>query len=152
MKKGFTLIEILIVIGIIAILAAIVIIAINPVRQFAQSRNTQRRSDVTAILNAVQQRMVDNKGSFAEGSTCDALSATPRIISSTVDAGNVDLCDCLVDTYLAEMPYDPGDSSGAYVSCSSYHTGNLISQDATSGRITITAGSAELSETISVTR
>ena len=152
MKKGFTLIEVLIVIGIIAILAAIVIIAINPAHQFAQSRNTQRRSDVLAILNAVQQRMVDNKGDFAEGVVCDALPTSAKTISSTVDAANVDLCDCLVDTYLAEMPYDPNATSAAYTSCSAYHTGYTIVQDATSERITVTAGSAELSETISVER
>lgn len=152
MKKGFTLIEILIVIGILAILAAIIIIAINPARQFAQARNTQRRSDVIAILNAVQQRMVDNKGSFAEGVTCDALPSSAKIISSTIDAGNVDLCDCLVDTYLAELSYDPSDALGGYASCSNYHAGYTIYQDSSSGRIIIAAPSAELNETISVTR
>lgn len=152
MKKGFTLIEILIVIGILAILAAIIIIAINPARQFAQARNTQRRSDVIAILNAVQQRIVDNKGSFAEDVTCDALPSSTKVMSSTADAANVDICDCLVETYLAELPYDPLDTSGAYTSCSSYHAGYTIYKDASSGRITVAAPSVELSETISVTR
>ena len=151
-KKGFTLIEVLIVIGVIAILAAIVIIAINPARQFAQARNTQRRSDVLAILNAVHQRFTDNKGSFAEGTTCDALPAAESTITSTVAVGNVDLCDCLVSTYLAEMPFDPTDTSAEYTSCADYDTGYTIIEDATTGRITVSAPSAELGETISVTR
>ena len=47
-KKGFTLIELLVVIGILAVLLTIVLIAINPGRQFAQANNTKRRSDVNA--------------------------------------------------------------------------------------------------------
>lgn len=152
MKKGFTLIEVLIVIGVIAILAAIVIIAINPARQFAQARNTQRRSDVLAILNSVHQRMVDNRGSFAQGTTCDALPTSVETITSTVAAGNVDLCACLVTIYIAEMPYDPSDATASYTDCTNYDSGYTIVQDAASGRVTVNAPSAELGETISVTR
>src|SRR5579872_6652054 len=106
-KKGFTLIEILVVIGIIAVLAAIVIIAINPARQFAQARNTQRTSNVEAILNAVGQRIADNKGLFREPS--DPL-CTVNISSTTVQtiaSSGIDLRPCLVPTYMSELPVDP---------------------------------------------
>lgn len=149
-KKGFTLIEILIAVGIIAILASIVIIAINPARQFARARDSQRWSDVNAILNAVHQRMVDNKGSFAEGSTCDALPSTAKYITSVDGDSNVDVCDCLVTTYLAAMPFDPSASGASYTSCDNYTTGYTIVK-ADTGRITVAAPSAEL-DTISVTR
>ena len=42
-KQGFTLIELLVVIGILTVLLAIVLIAINPGKQFSQANNTQRR-------------------------------------------------------------------------------------------------------------
>ncbi len=52
--RAFTLLEMLLVIAIIAILAGIVIIAINPGRQLAQARNAQRASDLRALHSAVQ--------------------------------------------------------------------------------------------------
>ena len=141
-EKGFTLIEILLVIGLIAILAAIVIIAINPARQFAQARDTQRHSGVNSILNAVHQNMIDNSGNW----TC-----TTDIPTSTdyINATDTDICACLVDTYLAEMPYDP--TTGHYVDCDDYDTGYQIMRSEGTGRITVSAPSAEL-DTISITR
>ncbi len=53
--EGFSLIEILVVVALIIILAAITIIAINPAKNFRDTRNAQRASDVNAILNAVTQ-------------------------------------------------------------------------------------------------
>ena len=54
-KKGFTLLEILLVVGIIAILSGIVIIAINPARQLANVRDAQRKLALSEINSALAQ-------------------------------------------------------------------------------------------------
>lgn len=137
--KGFTLIEILVVIGIIAIFAAIVIIAINPSRQFAQARESQRVSNVNAILNAIGQNLADNKGLFNCPSV--TLSNTPALISGT----GANIRPCLVPTYLPELPYDPSTGSNTCTSseaaCTSYDTKYTLAQDST-GRITVCAPGA----------
>jgi prepilin-type N-terminal cleavage/methylation domain-containing protein len=145
--KGFTLIELLIVIALIAILAGAIIIALNPARQFALSRNSQRWSHVNAILNLIYQNTVENQGTFSCGATLP--TTTTQAISSS---GGIDLCDCLVPTYTAALPFDPSAAGASYTSCSNYDTGYTIIQATSTGRITVAAPGAEVDADITITQ
>ena len=144
-KKGFTLLEILLVVGIISILAGIVIIAINPSKQLADARNAQRKSDVLTILNAVYQYLLDPGHTVASLNEGTGLSVGD-VCSSGTDA--IDMTPDLVGdnaTYLVSVPLDPIDGVAGVIS--GYYIVNN-----TNGRITVCAPTAELSATIEVTR
>lgn len=151
-QKGFTLIELLVVIGILAVLLAITLIAINPARQFSQANNTKRRSDVNAILNAVNTYMADNKGAVPAGIT-DVVATIGT--DDGVDPAEADICALLVPDYIAALPADPTLNNGAAIAATcpaGYNTGYTIVQSASNNRITVDAPKVELDEDISVTR
>lgn len=121
-QSGFTLIELLIVIAVIAILAAVVFVALDPLKRFQDARDSQRWSDVSALIGAIKTDQVDNGGSYlAEiASTTDGLAYT---IGTCITGGNtdcgatttqsacVDLSPLVSEGYLGSVPGDPSTGS-----------------------------------------
>ncbi len=143
--KGFTLIEVLLVIAILAILASIVIIAINPGKQFASARDAQRESDVFAILNALHQYALDNEGAFPENLTEEEIEIC--ITDSQSCENLLDLAPITGNQkYLVAMPIDPQCSVSDAV-CSENGTGYFVNLTA-GGRVTVSAYGAEEGEII----
>ena len=140
-NKGFTLIEILLVVAAIAILAGIVILAINPNKQLGETRNAQRRADVTTILNAVYQYSIDN-GTLPASIT---TTATDICKSGGTCTGLIDLGVLTAsEKYITSLPFDPKSSTANSTTYQILKT--------TNNRVTVTAPNAEQSATISVTR
>jgi len=62
-KKGFTLLELLIVIGILAILSTTVILVINPAQLLKKARDSQRISDLNTMKTAIAYYITEDNAS-----------------------------------------------------------------------------------------
>ncbi len=120
---GFTLIELIVVVAIIAIIAATVFVALDPGKRLHVSRNSRRWSDVTTVIKAVKLYEADNASLPA---AIDAVPATVQMLGSTVTCPppactgvTFPGSNCTIDlsstlrSYLKAMPIDPTSGSGA---------------------------------------
>ncbi len=64
-RKGFTLLELLIVIAILAVLATVAVLVINPLEYIKQSRDTKRISDMDVLNKALPLYDLNNPGVIA---------------------------------------------------------------------------------------
>ncbi len=149
LDSGFTLIEILLVIALIALLAGIVVIAVNPAKQLADGRNVRRQTDVNTILNAIHQYAIDNNA-FPSGinSSDDCQSSGSNSICRTgasTCSGLTDLSDLTENQkYLPSIPVDPQ-------STDANDTGYYVVKNSNK-RIIVCSPSAENGQVIKITR
>lgn len=149
--EGFSLIEILVVVALIIILATITLVAINPGKNFRDTRNAQRSADVTQILNAVTQYTSEEGNSLAAFGTIAACVDGDISVGTHIGTGTglVNLAGpggsgLLVDEFIVAIPKDPStgtDEDTQYIMCVT-----------PGGRVQITAPLAENSKVISVKR
>lgn len=107
------MIELLIVMAIIGALATFVIVAINPNRQLAKARDSQRRSDLFSILSAIYQYSSEHSGALPD---TDGSAQTSNFPTSLTCIGSQSPCynlagagedDTMVPVYMPAMPEDP---------------------------------------------
>lgn len=135
LRKGFTLIELLVVIGVIGILVTVVLVAVNPARQFQSARDTQRRADLYGITNAIYQYASEHNGLLPAD-----ITTTP----TTLGTGGVDLSQEIVPLYMSSIPKDPTTGTDANTNYTIYLDAN--------GRVVATASSELTGTSITVTR
>ena len=90
--KGFTLIELLVVIAILGILAAAVLVAINPGKRTRQAQDAKRKNDVGALATELQ-------GYYTSPGT-GTYPTTLGVLTT--------------EQYLKQMPFDPTGASNQY--------------------------------------
>ncbi|MCK5510130.1 type II secretion system protein [Candidatus Parcubacteria bacterium] len=156
-NNGFTLLELLIVIAVLAVLAGVLFVALDPASRLQDSRNAKRWTDVNAVLSAIKLDQVDNGGSYlasiaamsddtyyriGEATTgCDDICLNP---SRSPQAACIDLLNLIDEGYLADVPIDPN-ASGK----SSNETGYYIYKYS-SGQISVGSCHEELGSNSSV--
>jgi prepilin-type N-terminal cleavage/methylation domain-containing protein len=117
-QTGFTLIELVIVIVIIASLAVVVFFALNPVKRLQDARDAHRQADIESVFHAIHQYIVD-KGNLPTGLVNDGierqLGTGTAVQCSPITSGS---CNVPVDTpcadisaplgkFLKSIPHDP---------------------------------------------
>jgi prepilin-type N-terminal cleavage/methylation domain-containing protein len=128
-RKGFTLMELLLVLGILAILSAIVLVAINPTKQLNDARGVSRSSAMREIENALSQYIIDG----------NTLTGLPAAISVAVDICQTAVIgtDCtdapvsgydlsaLAPMYLTSLPLDPTQTGSTITGYRVYKSGSF---------------------------
>jgi general secretion pathway protein G len=115
MKKltGFTLIEMLVVIGILGIIATVLFATINPVAQLQKANDAHRKSDLESLQRALElyyqdngcyPHAVSNEITINDGANCTNGTAVAWGTSWQVNG----------QTYMSKLPKDPI-SSNNYV-------------------------------------
>jgi type IV pilus assembly protein PilA len=119
--KGFTLIEILLVVAIISILAIVILVALKPQKRLADARDARRAQDLNQILTGIHECVIDKKdtvsmstclGSYTVGNTYEIVtsgttSGCQAVCTGVTSDGSCIPLSATLSDYFTELPKDP---------------------------------------------
>jgi prepilin-type N-terminal cleavage/methylation domain-containing protein len=117
---GFTLVELLMAIGILSVLAGLLFFVINPQERLVSAQDKKRMRYTKEIETAMYQRAIDewellNENAIPEGED----NAKPICAYQITDPTCVNI-DGLVSDYLASLPSDPNETNTNYTGYAIY--------------------------------
>jgi len=96
-RRGFTIVELLIVIVVIGILAAITIVAYNGIQK--RARDTSRTTEISSLMKAIELYRIDN-GVYPNPCGGNDVGCALSTLGSS-----------LVPQYIVRLPVDPNTST-----------------------------------------
>jgi len=103
-RGGLTLIELVLSVGLLLILAAIALWAINPIERQKQTRDRQRVEDFAALRQVIEAE--ESKANFSQSSTFGVPSGTAGVGASFKADGSGWVPMKIAD-FFPELPRDP---------------------------------------------
>jgi len=130
MKKGFTLLELLIVIGILAILSTTMILVINPAQLLKKARDSQRIADLSTVKTAIAYYITETSSpsigtvnnTFSDVATASCFGAASGTQALTTGGAGwipINFDGMTGGSPIGSLPTDPnktaiGDTPGRY--------------------------------------
>lgn len=107
-RRGFTIVELLIVIVVIAILASISVVAYNGIQ--TRARDSARSQDIKTIVKALEMHYAE-KGFFPNQTTYTPGSTAINNGWSTTADGSWSNLQTVLTPYISRLPVPPGTAS-----------------------------------------
>lgn len=106
-RKGFTLLELLIVIAVIGLLSTVAVVALNQAR--AKGRNTKRVGDIKAVHTALELYYAENKAYPAMATATEIGTPTRNKLCGAATFSST----CVGKPFLEKVPKAPVPQDGA---------------------------------------
>ena len=113
-KSGFTLIELVVVIAVLAILFGIMLVIVNPEQQFKKARDAKRLSNLNVLAEAIQEYHLDN-GTYPDSADTTRFSTVSAVGGSLSDSTG-GWIDVDLSKFMPVMYIDPVNDATYYYS------------------------------------
>lgn len=114
-KNGFTLVELLVVIAVLAVMATAAVILLDPVTQFQKANDVRRKSDIAHIQKALEQYYQDN-GKYPDGTGASGGGACSPFQIIRLDDTCITPANNSWTPYMGRVPVDRNGKLYVYLS------------------------------------